>query len=85
MLTATTAWLADDSGNTITTIFFGAVTGIFWIIQLVLWIAAVISILTNVRLTGGGKFLWIVVAFTCPFLGPLGWFFFGRNAKLVKD
>ncbi|WP_433269636.1 PLD nuclease N-terminal domain-containing protein [Actinosynnema sp. CS-041913] len=54
------------------------------LLQLALWIAAIVSVLRSQRLTGGGKFLWIVVIVGFPFLGSLGWFIFGRTARLVK-
>ena len=52
--------------------------------QIILWIAAAVSILRSVRYTGGGKFLWFIVIIAFPFLGCLGWFLFGRTAQLVK-
>ncbi|MEU4802738.1 PLD nuclease N-terminal domain-containing protein [Actinosynnema sp. NPDC023587] len=54
------------------------------LLHVALWVAAFISVMRQDRLTGGGKFLWIVVIFGFPFLGSLGWFIFGRNAQLVK-
>lgn len=51
-------------------------------IQLVLFIAALISVLASKRYTGGGKFLWAVVVFALPLLGPIGWFVAGRNAQI---
>jgi hypothetical protein len=82
--TATTL-LADHDGNPVLGLFAGVVGGIFWLGQLVLFLCALVSILSKRRLTGGGKFLWVVVTFGFPFLGPLGWFLFGRNAQLVRD
>lgn len=65
---------------------FLAAGAIVWIIlvlaQLVLFIAAIVSILRSERYTGGGKFLWVVVVFFAPFLGPLGWFFLGKQAQI---
>ena len=58
---------------------------VVWIlagIQLVLFIAAFISVLASKRYTGGGKFLWVVVVFALPLLGPIGWFVAGRNAQI---
>ncbi|CAL9609286.1 hypothetical protein SUDANB95_05560 [Actinosynnema sp. ALI-1.44] len=51
----------------------------------VLWVAAVVSVLRNPRLTGGGKFLWILVIFGFPLLGSIGWFVAGKDAQLVKS
>ncbi|WHT21942.1 PLD nuclease N-terminal domain-containing protein [Crossiella sp. CA-258035] len=75
----------DDTLDRILGIVFGVTGGILGILYLLLFIFALISILRHQRLTGGGKFLWIVVALAYPFLGSLGWFIFGRSAKLVKQ
>lgn len=55
------------------------------VLQVVLFVAALISILGSRRYTGGGKFLWLVVVFFAPFLGPLGWFIAGRTARIRTD
>jgi len=58
---------------------------VVWIlaaIQLVLFIAGLISVLASKRYTGGGKFLWVIVIFALPLLGPLGWFIAGRTAQI---
>jgi hypothetical protein len=59
---------------------------IIWLIigllQLILFIAALVSILRSRRYTGGGKFLWVVVVLFAPFFGALGWFFFGKQALI---
>jgi hypothetical protein len=82
MLTEAPTMLADTSnGADITVVILGTILALA---QLILWIAAAISILRNDRFTGGGKFLWFVIIIGFPFLGCLGWFFFGRNAQLVK-
>lgn len=82
MLTALPMVLAEstDAGD----IAVAVIAGVLGLAQIILWIAAAISIVRNDRLTGGGKFLWFVVIIAFPFLGCLGWFFFGRTAQLVK-
>ncbi|NUT98359.1 MAG: PLDc_N domain-containing protein [Saccharothrix sp.] len=55
------------------------------VVLFVLWVAAVVSVVRHPRLTGGGKFLWIVVIFGFPLLGSIGWFVAGKDARLVKD
>lgn len=52
------------------------------IAQVVLFIAALVSILGSKRYTGGGKFLWVVVVFFAPLLGAIGWFLGGRKAQI---
>ncbi len=79
MLTAALAAASDDTDTVVYII-----AAILGLAQVILWIAAAISILRNDRFTGGGKFLWFVVIIGFPFLGCLGWFFFGRSAQLVR-
>lgn len=82
MLTAApTALAAASDGTDTAVVIVGAILGLA---QVILWIAAAISILRNDRFTGGGKLLWFVVIIGFPFLGCLGYFIFGRNAQLVK-
>ena len=52
------------------------------VLQVVLFIGGLISVIASPRYTGGGKFLWVVVIFFAPFLGPLGWFIAGRHAQI---
>ena len=82
MLAAVPTLLADsyDAADVLVVV----IGTILALAQVILWIAAAISILRSDRFTGGGKFLWFVVIIGFPFLGCLGWFFFGRNAQLVK-
>jgi hypothetical protein len=54
-------------------------------LQLILFIAALISILASRRYTGGGKFLWILLVLSLQLLGPIGWFLFGRRAQIRTD
>lgn len=71
----------SDSGTQ-----FAIIGLLVWIVlgimQLILFIAALISILGSKRYTGGGKFLWVVVVFFAPLLGAIGWFAVGRSAKI---
>ncbi len=64
----------------------GIVIILGWIIlgiaQIILFIAALVSILGSQRYTGGGKFLWVVVVFFAPLFGALGWFIAGRRAQI---
>lgn len=46
---------------------------------LVLFVAAVASIVTSARLTGAGKAMWILVCLVLQFFGPLAWFLWGRK------
>jgi hypothetical protein len=67
---------------------FTAGTVVFAIIvlaQLVLFIVALVSILGSKRYTGGAKFLFVVLVFCFPLIGPLGWFLAVRNARIRTD
>ncbi|WP_018348358.1 PLD nuclease N-terminal domain-containing protein [Longispora albida] len=73
------AGLVDDDKNG----FWAFLTGTCGLLcslgSLVLFIAALISILRADRLSTAGKVLWAVVAFAFPFVGSLAWFFWGKN------
>lgn len=80
-LAATAA--ANDNGGSMVTLI-GLVLLIA--IPLVIFICALISIVSSSRYTLFGKIIWIVVTFTFPILGPIVWFIWGRNAEsLVKN
>ena len=73
--------MAEDSGGGIAIIAF-----LGWLIlgavQVILFIAGLVSILRSKRYTGGGKFLWVVLVFFAPLVGPIGWFVAGRRAQI---
>lgn len=56
-----------------------AVLGIVAIALLVLFFAAVVSILGSARLSSSGKVVWIVICLILQFFGPVGWFVWGRK------
>ncbi len=60
------------------------ILAVLTIAALILWIAAIVSVLRTSRLTGGGKLLWIAVILAYPFLGSIGWFIAGRKARLIR-
>ena len=74
--------LADGDSNGGFAVIGLIVWVVLGILQFILFITALITILGSRRYTGGGKFLWVVVVFFAPFLGPLGWFIAGRNAQI---
>lgn len=75
--------LAQESGNAVSVVVVVVLAAIA-LALIVLWVAAIVSVLRNDRLTGGGKLLWIVVILGFPLLGSLAWFIFGKDAQLVK-
>lgn len=77
------ALLAQESDNAVGVVVTVVLVAVA-LALVVLWVAAVVSVLRNGRLTGGGKLLWIAVILAFPFLGSLGWFVFGKDARLVK-
>ena len=55
-------------------------------IPIVIFIGALVSIVSSIRYTVFGKIIWIVVTFCFPILGPIVWFIWGRNAEsIVKN
>lgn len=49
------------------------------LVGLVIFIITVVSIVKNPNHGGGGKFLWILVAFFLSVLGSILWLIFGRG------
>lgn len=73
----------DDGGGGAGIAVAGLVIWILVVIaQVVLFIAALITILASPRYTGGGKFLWVLLVFFMPLLGAIGWFIVGRKAQI---
>ncbi|MBP2473092.1 sorbitol-specific phosphotransferase system component IIC [Crossiella equi] len=85
----TTTQLAQESAEGIFERVFGVFLGIggaiIALLYVLLFLCALVSVLRNQRLTGGGKLLWVAVAFAYPLLGSLGWFLFGKQARLVRS
>ncbi|OFT88871.1 PLD nuclease N-terminal domain-containing protein [Corynebacterium sp. HMSC28B08] len=54
-----------------------AVLALAW---LVLFIAAMFSILRSANYGAGGKAIWILISLGLPLLGPIAWFMFGRDS-----
>ncbi|MEV0678058.1 PLDc N-terminal domain-containing protein [Actinosynnema sp. NPDC050436] len=75
--------LAQDTADS-TSVTIAVFLVLTALLQVALWVAAFVSVMRQDRLTGGGKFLWLVVIVGFPLLGSLGWFIFGRSAQLVK-
>jgi hypothetical protein len=55
------------------------------VLQAVLFITALITIFASSRYTGGGKFLWVLLVFAWPLVGPIGWLIWGRRAQIRRD
>ncbi|MDQ1525573.1 MAG: hypothetical protein QOG18_186 [Microbacteriaceae bacterium] len=54
------------------------------VLQAVLFVIALITIFASRRYTGGGKFLWILLVFAWPLVGPIGWLIWGRRAQIRR-
>lgn len=50
----------------------------------VLFIAALVSVLRSPRLASGGKAVWVLLVFVFPLLGPLVWFIWGRHSSFDR-
>jgi heme/copper-type cytochrome/quinol oxidase subunit 4 len=53
--------------------------GVVGVALLVLFVAAVVSIVRSRRLTSQGKIVWIIGVLIFQFFGPLAWFLVGRK------
>ncbi|GIG60103.1 hypothetical protein Lfu02_44750 [Longispora fulva] len=73
------AYLSDDNGSWIGGLIGGTCGLICSLGSLILFIAALVSILKADRLSTAAKILWAVVAFAFPFIGSLAWFFWGKK------
>ncbi len=49
------------------------------VVALVIFVITVISIVRNPNHGGGGKLLWILIAFFLSILGSILWLLFGRG------
>lgn len=65
--------------------FIAVLIAVVAVACIVLFIAALVSILSSRSLTGGGKLLWIIAVFVFQFFGPLVWFLWGRDARLSRQ
>ncbi|KQU49349.1 hypothetical protein ASG84_05210 [Rhodococcus sp. Leaf278] len=52
---------------------------------LILFLAALISIIRSPNYTVAGRAVWIFVVLAFPFLGPLVWFVWGRKSTFAVD
>jgi hypothetical protein len=51
----------------------------------VLFVAALVSIIRSPNYTVAGRAVWIFVVLAFPFLGPLVWFVWGRKSTFAVD
>ncbi|WP_244660285.1 PLDc N-terminal domain-containing protein [Corynebacterium belfantii] len=58
------------------------VVGIVLIAALAFFIIVITQVLACERLTKVGKLLWALVMLSFPFLGPLMWYLWGKDATL---
>jgi len=79
--------MAEQATSAEQAIGIGLIVGlvVIGVALFVLFIAALVSVLRSRVLTGGGKVLWILVVFAFPFLGPLGWFIWGRKQPSYRS
>ncbi|WP_066043144.1 PLDc N-terminal domain-containing protein [Herbiconiux solani] len=53
--------------------------------SVVLWIAALVSIVRADRLTATERVIWILVVIIIPLIGSIGWFAFGRPRRSASS
>ena len=74
---------ADTSGFTTLVGGFGLVAiALLVIAQIVLFVAALFSIVRSENYGSGGKALWALACFAFPLLGPILWFVVGKNSTM---
>ncbi|MGN7254057.1 PLD nuclease N-terminal domain-containing protein [Arthrobacter sp. SAFR-023] len=56
------------------------ILGFLLTVNVVLFMAALVSIARNRNHTSGGKVVWALLVLAVPVLGPLAWFLIGRRA-----
>nr|WP_120492732.1 PLD nuclease N-terminal domain-containing protein [Corynebacterium lactis] len=62
---------------------FGLVAmALFVVVQIVLFIAALFSIVRSENYASGGKALWALACFAFPLLGPIVWFVVGKDSSM---
>ena len=49
---------------------------------LVMFVVALVEIIKHRQISGGGKVVWVLIAFAFPILGPILWFVWGRHGAL---
>lgn len=54
--------------------------GLFTVVALVLFIAALVSVLNSANYTNGLKALWALGLLAFPIIGPILWFAVGRSS-----
>jgi hypothetical protein len=56
------------------------ILGFLLTVNVVLFLAALISVVRNRNHTSGGKVVWALIVLALPVLGPVAWFLLGRRA-----
>lgn len=77
--TLPTSTVLADGGSKGLPIALLILFGLIALALLVLYVAAVLSIVQSNRLSGAGKAMWIVACLILQFFGPLAWFGWGRK------
>ncbi len=54
-------------------------------VMLVLWIAAIVSIVKHPDASQNARIIWILIVVVFPLLGSLVWLVTGRSALLKRD
>ena len=61
------------------------ILGFLLTVNVVLFMAALISIARNRHHTSGGKVVWALIVLALPVLGPVVWFLVGRRAPSPRE
>lgn len=73
-----------DEGLAFFSGLFAVLAGLVLLALIVLVIWALVSIIANRDVTGGGKLLWVIGVLWVPLFGAVAWFVVGRKGHLNR-
>ncbi|MEC3918384.1 PLD nuclease N-terminal domain-containing protein [Nocardia sp. CDC160] len=84
MITTLLAATDTGTGESVASVVF--VIGVLAVAlaAVVLFIAALVSVVRSRTYAAGGKAIWALLILAFPFLGPVAWFLFGRKSTLLN-
>ncbi|MGI8417046.1 MAG: PLD nuclease N-terminal domain-containing protein [Nakamurella sp.] len=82
--TLSTSTMLADGGSKGLPVALLILFGVIALALLILFVAAVLSILRSDRLSDAGKAIWIVACLILQFFGPLVWFGWGRKQSFDR-
>lgn len=71
---------SESAGNTVVVLLLIA----FALAGVILFLAAVVSVLRSHTYASGGKAVWVLIMLAFPLVGPLSWFIWGRKSTMTN-